>query len=1375
MKSNKNQNQATADGMTAMKCELQRLRVCLGCSDEIWVAGRYVRALIVSIFAAVFLLCSPAVLSNVKSIMPDFYSEPGLNPFRDQVNFNETIDPFSGNLQLTHADLVIPGNGGLDIKILRTYNANNIYLSRKSPTNTAPNLAQPLPRTATGLGWTLHFGRVLKSGSQFGVCDTNATNPQDDTLDNAVLELPDGRQDILFVNSTSFSATFVTKSQWVAYCSGASQGLLVISPDGVKYTMNYRRTGGTTYSTDIDAAWYTTRIEDRNGNWINIAYDTTASATGKDAVIQQITSSDGRVVNFTYTSRTDPQNIRLTSITANGQTWNYGYTLITASGFTGGYYQLTSVTRPDGLKWIYQYYSRTVGAAGNQALQTITNPYGGTVTYNYGYVCFMPISCTSAYDTFNSLVVQSKANGGRDIAAGMWTYSYAPSTTEDLTTVVFPGGKYIYKHFGSKLVFGSSDIPGKRLWHLGLLKEKQTYNGTTLVNDELYTWDAPYKISNELYSRPPYDGSNANLPNYTDADVWAPVLMRKDVIRDGTTYTTTYSNFDANYNPQTVTESGQVSRATNLTYFPRNANQNIVRLIKDEVFAGETTGKNIYRSFDSKGNLLQITRRGVAEGYTYFSTGDQNTKTNARNFQWIYSDYYRGIPRSVSEPEGITISRTVNATGTIASETNGRGYATSYVYDGMNRPTSITRPRGAAIAISWNSTGRTITRGGYSQATTFDGFGQPSYVNTAGVTQDINYNALGYKSFESYLGSTVGTTYSTDVMGRMSAVSHADGASQSLQYLSGNAVRITNERSYVTTYNFRSFGDPDSSAEKVLMRIDAPEGISTVFARNVLGQPTSVSQGGVTRTYGYASSNNFLVTVSHPETGTTTFGRDAVGNMTSRQVGSSGATTYAYDGQDRVNFINYPGATPDVNQQYDKNNNLTVVDNGIARKVLAYDENDNLQSEALTINGMAFTTAYTNNSLDYLSAITYPSLRQVNYTPDVLGRPTTVTPYLTLVSHYPSGVLQQLQYANGQITNITLNTRQWINGITTQKSGVGSLVNLSYGYDGLANVVSITNALDGTDSKSLTYDGVDRLKTAGSTSVVYDAADNISSMQLGTNGLTYSYTSNRLSGVSGYKNYSFTYDAYGNVTSNGQNTFSYDDASNLRIVTGATVVGYDYDGANLRAHKLKNGIDTYSVYTRDGRLLGEYNVAGLWLKEYAYLGDKLIAMIVNQPDQPATIIAPSYAATNGYTISWSAATGGVTTYELYESTHSDFSSPSLAYSGADTSLSITGKSPGTYYYEVRACNGSSCSSYAVMQNAVQVSRSDGDLNGDGKVDSADTMIAEQIMLGLIAPTQAQLVHGDVAPLLNDVPAPDGAFNFSDMLLIKRKALGLINY
>src|SRR3989304_4638210 len=83
--------------------------------------------------SVVSVLCPTIALSNVRSQMPDFYAEPGLNPFRDQVSANadERIDPFSGSLHLGHVDLFIPGNGGLDIKIQRSYNSNNVYFSRK--------------------------------------------------------------------------------------------------------------------------------------------------------------------------------------------------------------------------------------------------------------------------------------------------------------------------------------------------------------------------------------------------------------------------------------------------------------------------------------------------------------------------------------------------------------------------------------------------------------------------------------------------------------------------------------------------------------------------------------------------------------------------------------------------------------------------------------------------------------------------------------------------------------------------------------------------------------------------------------------------------------------------------------------------------------------------------------------------------------------------------------------------------------------------------------------------------------------------------------------------------------------------------------------
>ncbi len=70
---------------------------------------------------------------------------------------------------------------------------------------------------------------------------------------------------------------------------------------------------------------------------------------------------------------------------------------------------------------------------------------------------------------------------------------------------------------------------------------------------------------------------------------------------------------------------------------------------------------------------------------------------------------------------------------------------------------------------------------------------------------------------------------------------------------------------------------------------------------------------------------------------------------------------------------------------------------------------------------------------------------------------------------------------------------------------------------------------------------------------------------------------------------------------------------------------------------------------------------------------------------------------------------------------------------------------------------------------------DGDLNIDGFVNVADILIAQQILSGQLAPTAEQLAHGDVAPLINGVPTPDGQFNVGDLVVIMRKATGIISF
>lgn len=90
------------------------------------------------------------------------------------------------------------------------------------------------------------------------------------------------------------------------------------------------------------------------------------------------------------------------------------------------------------------------------------------------------------------------------------------------------------------------------------------------------------------------------------------------------------------------------------------------------------------------------------------------------------------------------------------------------------------------------------------------------------------------------------------------------------------------------------------------------------------------------------------------------------------------------------------------------------------------------------------------------------------------------------------------------------------------------------------------------------------------------------------------------------------------------------------------------------------------------------------------------------PGVPASITVPSSSGTGSYTVSWGAASGTVTAYELYEATNSGFTGQVQVYSDTGTSLAISGKTNGSYYYRVRACNGSVCSGYRTGANPTVV-------------------------------------------------------------------------
>ena len=1220
------------------------------------------------------LLFSLFINISVAEEIRDYYAEPGLNPFKETMqDLNESIDPFSGTLQQKYTDIVIPGNGGLDIRINRTY--------------TSPqDVNAPGTASAYGVGWTIHFGRIVTTKSNADKLCNQAVLPYStSTMDNPSLELPDGGRELLVHRDVTLFPELdvnelITRSNWKAQCASGS-GLVVTSPTGTVYTMN--EYAGVINGSNVEPSWFTSRIEDTNGNWIAINYVDRPSSGYK--MIDEITSSDGRIVKFNYIYPSGDlahlDTITAHYLTADEQTWHYNYVSVNGVGA----YQLVEVVRPDGNNWQYDYKQSTA-LIGKYAMSQVTYPQGGIVDYTYDHVIFNP----GAADQINTTVISSKTTSGNSVTPGTWTYDYAPGSylipnsdrKLDVTTVTTPTSIEEYYHNGA--------ISQTYIWAMGLLSQKLTYDvtGTTLLDAVINVWDGR-KISDENYW---HGRSRSDIGTYT------PILLTSAHWQDGFNYETTYNNYDRFGNPAQIIESGnyQGDRITDYLYYTDPVNWIIVDKISSETIQGIGS---IVRNFNADGTLKDESKYGVLTEYTYHPTGDLATVTDARGrvkgYSTQFNDYHRGIAQEeihpVSVVKDIITKKVINATGTVKSKTNGRGYTTSFTYDKLNRLKTITYPKidSAPVSIDYTATSKTLTRGNLQQSSTVNGFGQTvnttinDTLNNIIISTTQEYDAIGQLIFKSHPNNTIGTSYQYDGIGRQTRIDHPDSTFRTIEYLDFNDTRITDERGKQTTYSYRAFSNP---SEKSLVRIVSPESITTAVYRNKIDQIDGVWQGrsdglGYARTYTY-NSNRFLESITHPETGVTQYGRDEIGNMTSKRVGYTSNAIYSYDFQNRNTYIDYPNyrntVTEDVKFDFDENGNSTLVENLSSIRTYLYDENDNLKTETIKIGETTSLLEYFYTSLDYLNTIIYPSGKDVNYLPDALGRPTQMEPYLSSIKYYPSGQTKQLNYANGQITDFTLNNRLWVEGIHV--GNVEQNVSLTYGYDGLGNVETITDSVTPSNDRLFTYDDVNRLISAsgqwGAGSYYYDWWGNIQIKKIGTHDSWSGYPENKLGSVNRKvdgSSFPIIYDLYGNITRNIDSDFIYDGASQLvqsyrygnlsPEIFPAT--NYLYDGNGMRINSINGLTSTNYVFSSNGNLMREYGAHRKQEKEYFYLGSQQIAMVSNVPDS-GDVTSPIITTSGDITVE---ATGRSTDVLISVATATD---------NIDTNLVVTADNLGPF-------------------------------------------------------------------------------------------------
>jgi hypothetical protein len=70
---------------------------------------------------------------------------------------------------------------------------------------------------------------------------------------------------------------------------------------------------------------------------------------------------------------------------------------------------------------------------------------------------------------------------------------------------------------------------------------------------------------------------------------------------------------------------------------------------------------------------------------------------------------------------------------------------------------------------------------------------------------------------------------------------------------------------------------------------------------------------------------------------------------------------------------------------------------------------------------------------------------------------------------------------------------------------------------------------------------------------------------------------------------------------------------------------------------------------------------------------------------------------------------------------------------------------------------------------------DGAFKGTADPDVPDALKALRIAVGTSTASREDMLHGDVSPLVDGVPAPDGVIDVNDALLILKKVVNLINF
>jgi YD repeat-containing protein len=881
---------------------------------------------------------------------------------------------------------------------------------------------------------------------------------------------------------------------------------------------------------------------------------------------------DGQVINFrcnttSHVCTPDPDmDYKLSS---SGSTWTLtdpNDTVETYSG-SGSLGTLSTIALRNGYTQTMNYttgkltsvsdsYSRSLSFTYTGSVVTgVTTPDSATLTYGYSTVGGQNLLSTVTYNTSPSTTL---------------TYLYENTQLPYALTGITDENGHRYATWSYD---GSNRALSSALGGLGANQTQISYSSSGNVVTGPLGIVNTFKITTMV-----------NVPKVTEIDRAAnsPIVAATTSIRyDSNGYRNSLTDWNGNNTSWTNNSHGLPSA---VTFASSTTNAQTINITYDLTWPHlphtiSTNGQNANFTYDSSGNNLtrkltdttstslpystngqtrtwtytyngtgqlltaQLPRTDVTAKTTYaYTSGTLTSITDAlSHVTTVTQAQGGGLPKKIRDPNGIFTTLAYNNRNWMSSSviaTSAGSLTTSYTYDSAGNLTKTTLPDSSFLSYAYDNAHRlTTTTNALSETSNI------TYDSAGNVTQQLLRDASSNTKFKH--------TATFDALGEM--LTSVGGQAQSTSFTydkNGNTLTITNPRGYVTTQTF-------DSLDRLSTYKNAENDLSSI-KYDSHNRPLTVTDGRSNKTTYVYNGFGDTIQQNSPDSLKTITYYDEDSNITGVNQSGINFSSATYDALDRLLTRTYSGdSTLNVSNTWDQAGHgfgighLTSVTDKVGSLSRSYDERGNITSDARTINSNTWTSTYTYESAGRVSSITYASSGWlVTYGRDSAGQIISVTTtqpghgatnLATSITHMPFGPASSWTYGNGVTDTRTFDKSYRITGV--KDHGTSDIQYLSYGYDAADNITSITDNVTSANNQTLTYDRIDRLKSATGvygtvSSITYDSNSNRKTY--GASTYTTPGLNDRTSTSAGS---AITYTSTGNVNGIGANTMTYNQAT----------------------------------------------------------------------------------------------------------------------------------------------------------------------------------------------------------------------------------------